>query len=147
MNEHDVEEIAASLHVLRPDWPSAQIRTLIRDHLQDRPRRDVLVALSWVAGDSASHTPYRVLQNGPWWKAAAADRTTIDPADRTDSGLLCAICLQPEHRCRRAWSEDHDYVSVEEHQALVADTDPMIRALQVRDLKRLVTTFGEIPGP
>jgi hypothetical protein len=146
MNEHEIDTIAATLHVLRPDWPSGQIRTLIRDNLQDRPRRDVLVALTWVAGDTASHTPYRVLENGPWWKAAAADRTMADPAAHTDPGRLCSTCLQPEERCRRVWSGDHDYVSVEEHLAAVDTDDPMERGLQVRDLKRLIATFGTLPS-
>jgi hypothetical protein len=144
MNDHDIDTIAASLHVLRPDWPSGQIRTLIRDNLQERPKRDVLVALTWVAGDIASHTPYRVLEQGPWWKAAAADRT-VAPQEHTDPGRLCSTCLQPEARCRQVWSEDHDYVSAEEHLAALQNVDPMEASLYVRDLKRLVGTFGQIP--
>ncbi len=69
MNEHEIERIAGAFNVLRPDWPTGQLRTLLRDKLADRPRRDVMVALSWVAAESGSTSPYRVLEAGPWWKA------------------------------------------------------------------------------
>jgi hypothetical protein len=145
MNDNDVDVIAASLHVLRPDWPSGQIRTLIRENLLDRPRRDVLVALTWVAGDVASHTPYRVLETGPWWKAAGADRTTPEPAERHDPGRLCSVCSQPEERCRRIWAGDHDYLSNDDLAEQVADQDPLVRSMIVTDLRHLSGTLGQIP--
>lgn len=69
MNEHEAQRIAAAANRLRPDWPEAQLMTLITDKLMDRPRRDVAVALAWVACDTSTATPYRVLEAGPWWKA------------------------------------------------------------------------------
>lgn len=128
MNLHELETIAASLHVLRPDWPAAQLRTLIRDELMERPRRDVLVALAWVAADSNSHSPYRVLENGPWWKAAAVDRTTSTVAERVRPGLLCATCSQPEERCRATWADDHEYEPADQHRARVTSTPPDVAA-------------------
>lgn len=73
MNEHEAERIAAAINILRPDWPRKSLVTLIMTKLAHRPRRDVCVALAWVACESNSHTPARVVEGGPWWKAAAAD--------------------------------------------------------------------------
>ncbi|MBS44109.1 MAG: hypothetical protein CMH83_13280 [Nocardioides sp.] len=73
MNDYEADRIAAAIGVMRPDWPVPSVRTLIRERLQDRPRRDVAVALAWIASDSATKTPARVLESGPWWLAAAAD--------------------------------------------------------------------------
>ena len=77
MNEHEIERIAAAVNVLRPDWPTSSLRTFIASRLGSRPRRDVAVALVWVACEPATTTPARVLEIGPWWQAAAADGTTV----------------------------------------------------------------------
>lgn len=76
MNEHEEERIAAALNQLRPDWPIKQLRTLLADsRIASRARRDVTVALAWVACESGSSTPYRVLESGPWWRAAGIEGT------------------------------------------------------------------------
>lgn len=77
MNEYETERIAQAINVLRPDWPVRSLITLMgKEQLKHRPRRDVLVALCWVASESNSHTPARVLEAGPWWKATQADGDT-----------------------------------------------------------------------
>lgn len=97
MNEHEIERIAAMAHALRPDWPANSLRTLIATRLADRPRRDVTVALAWVACESATTTPARVLEAGPWWRAAAADgETTPRPPKR---GELCHHCTRWVDMC------------------------------------------------
>lgn len=109
MNEYEIDRIAAAFHQLRPDWPTKQLRTLLTDRLADRPRRDVAVALAWVASESGSASPYRVLENGPWWRAVAADQPDADrrrppkPEDECPKhrGLgqwagVCAICRGPK---------------------------------------------------
>lgn len=61
------------MNQLRPDWPVKSLRTLLsKPELASRARRDVTVALAWVACETATATPARVLENGPWWKAAGA---------------------------------------------------------------------------
>ena len=69
MNENEVNRIANAVNALRPDWPAASLRTLISGKLGNRTRRDVAVALTWVACDSTTKTPARVLEAGPWWHA------------------------------------------------------------------------------
>jgi len=74
MIDHEIDRIAAAINRLRPDWPAASLRTLLSGPaLRDRPRRDVAVAMTWVACDSATLTPARILEAGPWWKAAAVE--------------------------------------------------------------------------
>jgi len=74
MNEHEIGRIAAAMHVLRPDWPLAQLTTLLNDaRMIDRRRHDATIALAWVACESDSASPYRVLTQGPWWKAVVVD--------------------------------------------------------------------------
>lgn len=63
----EVDRIAAMANALRPDWPVASLRTLITTKLSHRTRRDLAVALAWVACDSATEKPGRVLEAGPWW--------------------------------------------------------------------------------
>lgn len=111
MNDLEIARIAGAVSTLRPDWPTQSLITLLRTKLANRPRRDVAVALVWVACDSDTLTPARVLEAGPWWKATSADgssslRTPYDAAG------VCAICSHPAPRCRAVFSQDHDFVSV-----------------------------------
>ena len=83
MNEHEAERIAKAINVLRPDWPTKSLLTLMsRDELARRPRRDVLVTLAWVASETNSATPARVLEAGPWWKAVVAEEAPSERRDR-----------------------------------------------------------------
>lgn len=65
-----IERLAGMANQLRPEWPVNSLVTYIKKH-RTRAYRDLAVALSWVATDSDSHTPARLDENGPWWKAAA----------------------------------------------------------------------------
>lgn len=70
IDDHDIETIAAAFNQLRPDWPVSSLRTFIAKNLATRAKRDVVVALAWVACEPNTATPARVLEAGPWWKAA-----------------------------------------------------------------------------
>lgn len=118
MNDHEIDRVSAAVNRLRPDWPTASIRTIIAKHLADRPRRDVAVALAWVACEPQSATPARVLEAGPWWRAASVEGgTTREPFDR---GSFCAHCEQPADRCRRIWADDHEFESHHEYRKRLA---------------------------
>lgn len=68
LNENEIDRIANAINALRPDWPVKSLRTLIASKLAHRTRRDVAVALAWVAADGDSLKPARVLEAGPWWQ-------------------------------------------------------------------------------
>jgi hypothetical protein len=121
MNTHEIERIAAALHQLRPDWPTKQLATLLAlPVMSNRPRRDVCVALAWVACESGTATPYRVLESGPWWKAAAIEGRTSSFTPY-DHGGACGICDQPEDRCKANPFGEHDY---EPKPRVIADRVP-----------------------
>ncbi len=92
MNDNEAARIADMAHALRPDWPVASLRTLLARHeLASKSRRDVAVALAWVACESETTTPARVIESGPWWRAANVehpDRTIRRPPQKHEE---CAI--------------------------------------------------------
>lgn len=100
MNQHEAERIAAALNIVRPDWPTASLLTLIRTKLIDRPRRDVLVALAWVASEPNTATPARVLEAGPWWRAAGVEGTIAPRPPRPLSACrTCGREYRPDPPC------------------------------------------------
>jgi hypothetical protein len=103
MNENEIDRIAAATNALRPDWPLASLRTLLqRPEMVNRTRRDVAVALAWVACESATKTPARVLEAGPWWQATNADGQRTG---RTSYDIACpfhADQIQPCPKCKAA---------------------------------------------
>lgn len=130
MIDHEIERIAAAINRLRPDWPKTSLETLLRKpELRNRPRRDVAVALAWVACEAQTVTPARVLEAGPWWKAAGVEGQAArrEPFDR---GTFCGICHLQRDRCRALWPDDHEFISVHELEKQVAaqraerDKDP-----------------------
>lgn len=141
MNEHEIERIAAAMHHMRPDWPVASLRTLISKRLADRPRRDVAVALAWVACESGTATPVRVLEAGPWWKAAGVEGSTHqrEPYDR---GGTCSTCSLPHPKCRQVWGGDHPYISVHEYEKTVNRDPERIKRI-VEAAKNEITPMAE----
>ena len=95
MDRQEAVRIGASLNALRPDWPAAQIVTLIEAKLATRAARDVHLALVYLAYDPGTKSPYRVIENGPWWQAA---RPT-GPATPAVREHEC-----PDHPGHRSWS-------------------------------------------
>lgn len=131
MNDHEAQRIAAAMHELRPDWPASSLLTLIRKHLIDKPRRDVTVALAWVACESGSHTPARVIETGPWWRAAGVEGTTSKRPPEWQLDTICSVCSKPEAACRAVRFADDDHVFVS-------------RAHNARDTARPVEALGRI---
>ena len=84
MTPGEIDRIAAAVNALRPDWPRASLVTFIAAQLSARSRRDVAVALTWVACDSASVKPARVLEAGPWWVAVASTASATYRPPRND---------------------------------------------------------------
>ena len=144
MNEHERDRIAAAMNQARPDWPTRQLRTLLDSpQLVDRPRRDVFVALAWVASEAGTATPYRVLEAGPWWKAAAIDATTSSNRDNPEPHERCSVCSLSEGRCRQVWANDHDFEPATIDRKLPADAISSVVS-ELRD--RLEPTVTPAPA-
>lgn len=131
MDDHDAQRIAAALHAARPDWPASSLLTLIRKKLIDRPRRDVFVALAWVASEPASHTPARVLEQGPWWKAAGVEGAVKGRRDWPDDAHRCSVCSLHRVKCRRLWAGNHEFLPATHREAI--DVSRAVAGL--RDIK------------
>lgn len=93
MNDIEVRRLAHAINELRPSWPIASLTTFISRNMSNRPFRDAAMALTWVAldcdgaGNYVTDTPKRVLEAGPWWKAAEMNGTanaTPTPPKRTE---------------------------------------------------------------
>lgn len=97
INDNDLQRLAAAAHALRPDWPIKSLLTYLHAQHVGRPYRDLAVALAWVAADTATKTPKRLEQAGPWWDAAVAGDATraatpTRPADTSFTSLRCEKC-------------------------------------------------------
>ena len=97
MTPTEIDRVAACINQLRPDWPVASLRTLIETKLGSRSRRDVAVAMSWVACDSTTLTPARVLEAGPWWRATNVDGSNTYMPPRTEEA--CRLCGRHAETC------------------------------------------------
>ena len=86
----EIERIAAALHRIRPDWRADSLATFITTHLADRPYRDTLIALCWVATDPRTQTPNLVLSDGPWW---AACRPPVEPEPTPQPPSTATTCI------------------------------------------------------
>lgn len=81
MNQTETQRLAHAINELRPTWPISSLASFISRNLASRNYRDAAVALVFVAldadaaGNYVSQTPKRVLERGPWWKAAEVSGT------------------------------------------------------------------------
>lgn len=66
MTRPEAEQIASMVTMIRPDWLKTSLITLLGKH-QNRPARDVALALIWCAYDPATDSPGRINADGPWW--------------------------------------------------------------------------------
>ena len=117
MNEYEAERIAQAINVLRPDWPVRSLITLMgREQLRHRPRRDVLVAFAWVAAETNTSNPGRVLEAGPWWKAVAVNGST--------GGHPHPLRVNDPDECRIHAGQHRDHCSGCQADSLVGDSTP-----------------------
>lgn len=95
IDKTEAERIAEAVHALRPDWVASSIVRLIGENadLRSRAYRDLAVAFAYVACDSATLTPGRVREAGPWWAHTNAQKAT--------TSAVTTRC--PEHPAHAAW--------------------------------------------
>jgi hypothetical protein len=153
MNDHEIDRIAAAMNMLRPDWPKQQLRTLLNDErITTRPRRDVCVALSWIAAEPASHNPYRVLESGPWWRAAGVEGSVTPGPEKIAADQRCSICsmrqdayLHPsDHEFSRPTEKLDPEAVAAKVAALKADLEPTAGPTQRRTLADMAEANPEL---
>ncbi len=93
INRTQAERIAAAISIMRPDWLTSSIVTLITRDLAAWSLLDVTVGLAYVAVDRnpdgtwASKTPARVKEQGPWRLVGVADPEAEAARRRYDAAL------------------------------------------------------------
>lgn len=108
LNDTQVARLAAMATGLRPDWPQSSLYTFINRELRGMAYRDVAVMLAWVACDERTATPKRILEAGPWRKAAVPDGAPR-PIQADRSGT-CGTCYERQDVCRTRWAGDHEFL-------------------------------------
>lgn len=105
----EAERNVGAVRAVRPDWPEAQLVTLLRE-LHSWPFLDLLVGLVYVAGEQrldgtwVSASPYRVKEQGPWRTVGIADadagqRRQREARDRDARRAEREARLAAVHRC------------------------------------------------
>lgn len=157
MNPNEIGRLAHAINDLRPDWPISSLTTFITRQLASRTYRDATVALAWIATDTkldgthASDTPKRVLEAGPWWRAAAVENPETLRAHPPKREEACPICggylgACPCQRAPRAYDEDTAPTPQRPHPAseeAKAAAIAAARAEMVRAVGGLETEQGE----
>lgn len=94
LSETEAARLAAMTSALRPDWPAASLRTHLRNHHSTRAYRDLAVALAYIATDSATLSPGRLQEPGPWWRTTEEQRSK-------PVGVPPRCGEHPQHRATR----------------------------------------------
>lgn len=95
MNRDEAQQIATATNIIRPDWPTRQIVTILAEQ-KHRPARDVHLALTWCAWDPDTKTPARINADGPWWHTARLAGVAAEPTQTPPTYLACPMHGKPE---------------------------------------------------
>lgn len=109
MNQPEAEQVASALTMIRPDWLRSSLVTLMGNlppRLRQRPARDVMLALVWLAFDPQQVTPRLLREDGPWWNLARMAGPGTQPA--TES-LIVTHCThgEPGSDCGECYPRTH----------------------------------------
>ena len=103
MNPNQARAIAGAISHIRPDWHEVALNSLLAGlptNLRDRPARDVMLALTWLAYDPDTDKPGRLKLDGPWWHLANA-ASVAAPAPEYRTTAWCPVHDRPYlHECR-----------------------------------------------
>lgn len=108
LTREDAARIADAITVLRPTWTQNRLMALMANPAirARRQPKDVAAAFAWIALDSETREPTRILEAGPWWGTADASAQSAGPVYRYANPRDCGICNKPEAACRK---DGHDY--------------------------------------
>lgn len=96
MNKDEAQRIAGCINILRPDWSTNGLMTILGDDRnRNRPMTDVCLAFVALALDAKSRKPTRIYEHGPWWELLAP-RVGSSVQYKTITDADCAICSRPE---------------------------------------------------
>lgn len=112
MEQIEIQRLARSINLIRPDWPVGSLETFIRRREHMTPI-DLHLQLVYVAHDPKTTTPARIDQHGPWKYLLVGPREQQGPAYRYTNPRDCGTCGFPEKDCRgRTDAIGHEYAPV-----------------------------------
>lgn len=89
MNKQEAERIAAVVNLVRPDWSTSLLMTVLGDdRMKHRTYADAIVAMVAMAADTTSKRPGRIHENGRWWMTVTAMAPPTSYHEVTDSDCL-----------------------------------------------------------
>ena len=108
LTRDDAARIADAITALRPTWTQNRLMGLMADPAirGRRQPKDVAAAFAWIALDSETREPTRILEAGPWWGTADASAQSAGPVYRHTDPRDCGTCNKPEAECLK---DGHDY--------------------------------------
>lgn len=106
MDQIEVQRMARSVNLIRPDWPVGSLETFIRRHENSMTPLDLHLQLVYVAHDPKTTTPARIDQHGPWKYLLVGPRDNEGPQYRYTNPRDCSTCGRPQVTCRQ---DGHDY--------------------------------------
>ncbi len=111
MNETEIDRLALAGNALRPDWPTASLRTFLSKNFAARAYRDVALVLANVCTiEPRTDTPQLMLQPSVWGVTTVVGNRS--EADRHPATVpfneLCHICSRERRHCE-ALDNGHDY--------------------------------------
>lgn len=100
-----------------PQWDDAGTFSAIAK-VRQLHLADVALSVIRAADDANAKTPGVIANtSAPNWQERGTRPRQLEPFDR---GTFCAVCQEPEDRCRRIWAADHEYESIHQHTIRVA---------------------------
>ena len=104
MEIQEVQRLARSINLIRPDWPVPSLETFIRRREHMAPL-DLHLQLVYVAHDPKTTTPARIDQHGPWKYLLVGPRNHAGVQYRYPDLRDCRTCGKPQAHPHRG----HDY--------------------------------------
>lgn len=137
MEHIEIQRMARSVNLIRPDWPVGSLETFIRRRADHMTPLDLHLQLVYVAHDPATTTPARIDQHGPWKYLLTGPReqtVTHRYADPRD----CGTCNKPEGECLK---DGHDYTPsfVRNDDRAIPDLIARVRQAAIDSAKPLPT--------
>lgn len=109
MEPIEIQRLARSVNLIRPDWPVPSLETFIRRHEPLMTPLDLHLQLVYVAHDPKTTTPARIDQMGPWKYLLVGPRENEGIQYRYSNPRDCTTCGRAEKDCRK---DGHDYVPI-----------------------------------
>lgn len=148
-NDQDIRALTYLAKRLRDEthganrWDEAGIAAKVAE-LKGQQLSQVAERVIRHAADTQAKTPGAILRP---FIPAAGDTTTAPRLEKFDRSTFCAVCGEPEDRCRRVWAKDHPFESVERATARAANEQGAPSHVTAAEYARQAVGDSKADGP